>query len=45
VAVISALTDILSLKLGYEVRYQNRPVPAELEKTDTLFGAAIVVTY
>lgn len=45
VAVISALTDIISLKLGYEVRYQNRPVPAELEKTDTLFGAAIVVTY
>jgi putative salt-induced outer membrane protein len=45
VAVISALTDILSLKVAYEVRYQNRPKPSDLEKTDTVFGAAIVVTY
>jgi len=44
-AVISALTDILSLKVSYELRYQNRPVPSDLEKTDTVFGAAIVVTY
>jgi len=45
VALISALTDVLSLKVAYEVRYQNRPIPSELEKTDTVFGAAIVVTY
>ena len=45
VALISALTDVLSLKVSYEVRYQNRPIPSELEKTDTVFGAAIVVTY
>jgi putative salt-induced outer membrane protein len=44
-AVISALTDILSLKVSYEIRYQNRPKPSDLEKTDTVFGAAIVVTY
>jgi len=44
-AIISALSDILSLKVAYEVRYQNRPIPEELEKTDTMFGAAIVVTY
>jgi putative salt-induced outer membrane protein len=44
-AVISALTDILSLKVSYEVRFQNRPIPSDLEKTDTVFGAAIVVTY
>ena len=44
-AVISALTDVLSLKVSYEVRFQNRPKPSDLEKTDTLFGAAIVVTY
>ena len=44
-ALISALTDVLSLKVAYEVRYQNRPIPSELEKTDTVFGAAIVVTY
>ncbi len=44
-ALISALTDVLSLKVSYEVRYQNRPIPSELEKTDTVFGAAIVVTY
>ncbi|MBW1891543.1 MAG: DUF481 domain-containing protein [Deltaproteobacteria bacterium] len=45
VALISALTDVLALKVAYEVRYQNRPIPDEIEKTDTLFGAAIVVTY
>lgn len=44
-AVISALTDVLSLKVSYEVRYQKDPKPSDLEKTDTLFGAAIVVTY
>lgn len=44
-AVISALTDILSLKVAYEVRYQNRPRPGDLEKTDTVFGAALVFTY
>ena len=44
-AVISALTDIISLKVSYGVRYQNRPKPSDLEKTDTVFGAAIVVTY
>ena len=43
--LISALSDVLSLKVSYEVRYQNRPIPSELEKTDTVFGAAIVVTY
>ena len=44
-AVISALTDIISLKVSYGVRYQNRPKPSDLEKTDTVFGAALVVTY
>lgn len=44
-ALTSALNDILSLKVAYEVRYQNRPVPAELEKTDTVFGAAVVVVF
>jgi len=44
-AILSALTDVLSLKVSYEVRYQNRPKPSDLEKTDTVFGAAIVVTY
>ena len=44
-ALISALTDVLSLKVAYGIRYQNRPIPDELEKTDTVFGAAIVVTY
>jgi putative salt-induced outer membrane protein len=44
-AIVSALSDNFSLKVSYEVRYQNRPIPEELEQTDTLFGAAIVVTY
>jgi len=44
-AITSALNDILSLKVAYTVRHQNRPIPAELEKTDTVFGAAIVVIF
>ncbi|MCG6909202.1 MAG: DUF481 domain-containing protein [Deltaproteobacteria bacterium] len=44
-AVVSALNDILSLKVSYGVRYQHRPIPDDLEKTDTVLGAAIVVTY
>jgi putative salt-induced outer membrane protein len=44
-AITSALNDILSLKVAYEVRHQNRPIPAELEETDTVFGAAVVVIF
>ena len=44
-AVTAILTKALSLKVNYEARYQNRPRPAELKTTDTLFGAALVFTY
>lgn len=44
-AVTASMTRVLSLKVSYEVRYQNRPRPADLEKTDTIFGAALVLTY
>ncbi len=42
-AVISSLTDILSLKAGYTVRYDHKPVPANLKSTDTMMTVALVV--
>jgi putative salt-induced outer membrane protein len=44
-AVVAGLIGALSLKIGYEVRYQNRPKPATLKKTDTVLNAAFVITY
>ncbi len=44
-AVTSALTKALAIKIAYEVRYQNRPVPDDLKKTDTIFSASLVVSY
>ena len=42
-AVVSSLTDILSLKAGYTVRYDHKPVPANLQRTDTILTVALVV--
>lgn len=39
------LTDMFSLKLTYEVNYQNKPSPETLENTDTTFSAALVVNF
>jgi putative salt-induced outer membrane protein len=41
-AVIAALTDIFSLKAAYTVRHDHKPVPADLEKTDTGLTVALV---
>ncbi len=42
-AVVSSLTDILSLKAAYTVRYDHKPVPANLKSTDTMMTVALVV--
>lgn len=44
-ALISALSDYLSLKTSYEVRYDNKPVPATLEDTDTILSVTLVVNF
>jgi putative salt-induced outer membrane protein len=44
-AVTAALNSYLSLKMSYTVRYDNVPVPADLERTDTAISAALVFNY
>lgn len=43
-ALVAGLTEVFSLKLAYDVRYQNEPVPG-FEKTDTVTSAAIVASF
>ncbi len=42
-ALISALSDYLSLKASYVVKYDNEPVPKTLDKTDRILVLALVV--
>ncbi len=44
-ALINYLNDALSFKAGYVVKYDNKPVPDTLKKTDTRLSLAIVVGY
>ena len=44
-AVVSSLTDVLSLKAGYTLRYDHRPVPAGLRQTDTMTTVALVANF
>jgi putative salt-induced outer membrane protein len=44
-AVISALSDYLSLKTSYVVKYDNQPVPETLEETDTVLAVTLVVNF
>ena len=44
-AVTSALNGHLSLKAGYEVKYNNQPIPSTLKQTDTVLSVALVVNY
>lgn len=37
------LSERLALKVTYEIRYDNRPTPADLKKTDTLLSVALVL--
>ncbi len=42
-AITTALTDILSLKAGYEIDFVNAPVPATLKKTDTTLSVSLII--
>jgi putative salt-induced outer membrane protein len=44
-ALISALSDYLSLKASYVVKYDNKPVPETLKETDTILGVTLVVNF
>ncbi|MBE0557721.1 MAG: DUF481 domain-containing protein [Proteobacteria bacterium] len=44
-ALIAGLTDILSMKVSYTVRYANQPTPATLKNTDTILGVALVANF
>lgn len=44
-ALISALSDYLSLKTSYVVKYDNQPVPSTLKETDTILSVALVVNF
>jgi len=44
-AVVSSLTDLLSLKAGYTVRYDHKPVPSTLRRTDTMMTVALVANF
>lgn len=41
-ALVTTLTSLLSMKVGYTVRYDNRPVPDTLRRTDTLLSVALI---
>ena len=41
----TTLTDIISVKMTYEIHYANEPVPDTLDETDTIFTVALVVNF
>jgi putative salt-induced outer membrane protein len=44
-ALTTALSDKLSLKTSYIVKYDNEPIPEELEETDTILAVTIIVNF
>lgn len=44
-AVTTMLSDMFSLKLSYEINYNNKPTPDSLKQTDTIFSVALVVNF
>ena len=44
-AFISAITNVLALKISYSVFYNNNPRPSDLDKTDTIFATSLVISY
>lgn len=44
-ALIAALTDRFSVKLSYELRYNHRPVPETLRRTDRVLSTALVANF
>jgi len=44
-ALISSLSDYLSLKASYEIKHDNKPAPQTLEETDTVLSLALIVNF
>jgi putative salt-induced outer membrane protein len=44
-ALTVAISEIFSIKTGYEIRYVNRPVPETLENTDSILTVALVANF
>ena len=44
-ALSSSLSDYLSLKTSYVIKYDNQPVPKTLNDTDTILALALVVNF
>jgi putative salt-induced outer membrane protein len=44
-ALISALSDYLSLKASYEIKHDNKPVPSTLKETDTILSVTLVINF
>jgi len=44
-ALVTAITDILALKISYSIFYNNDPRPSDLDDTDTILATSIVMTY
>ncbi|NDD90691.1 DUF481 domain-containing protein [bacterium] len=44
-AIQAMLSEWLSLKVGYEMRYINEPLPGAQYKTDTVFSTALVAKF
>ena len=44
-AIVTALSDKLSLKTSCVVNYDNEPVPKELDETDTTLAVTIIVNF
>lgn len=44
-AVTATMTDNLSLKVSYVIKYDHEPTPATLGKKDTIFSTAIVASF
>ena len=43
--LVTQLTDMFSLKISYEINFQNEPSPETLDQTDTTFSVALVVNF
>lgn len=44
-ALTAGMTDRLSIKISYLVKYDHEPVPLTLDSKDTIFSTAIVATF
>jgi putative salt-induced outer membrane protein len=44
-ALTVEITEIFSIKTGYEIRYVNRPVPETLKNTDSILTVALVANF